>query len=141
MDLTPSTPWPPPTSDREGGRTAVVCDDDPMVRRIVTAVLTRVGFEPIVGTPLASEAARLVAELRPGVVVLDLTLESESGLDVIPQMRASAPDTPIVVFSSARQGKWLARDAGVHAVVDKRSISNASGLEQVLVGIRTGAIT
>jgi DNA-binding response OmpR family regulator len=118
----------------ETGRvgTAVVCDDDPMVRRIVTAVLTRCGFESIVGTPLASEAARLVAKLHPDVVVLDITLELESGLDAIPLMRASSPETTIVVYSSARKGKLWAREAGAHFVIDKLSISDARGLEAAL---------
>ena len=125
-----------PTSDPVRTRTAVVCDDDPVVRRIVTAVLTRCGYDSVVGTPLASEAAQLVADMRPDVVVLDLVLESESGLDVVPQMRASAPGTPIVVFSSARQDKELAREAGVHAVIDKVSMANADALERVILALR-----
>jgi DNA-binding response OmpR family regulator len=112
--------------------TAVVCDDDPMVRRIVTAILKRSGFQSIVPTPLASEAARLVADLQPDVVVLDLTLELEFGIDAIPLMRASSPRTTIVVYSSARKGKDEAREAGAHFVIDKQSISDAHGLETVL---------
>ncbi len=44
------------TDGTDSPRTAVVCDDDPVVRRIVTAVLQRRGFGRIEQTPFASEA-------------------------------------------------------------------------------------
>jgi chemotaxis response regulator CheB len=116
---------------------AVVCDDDPVVRRIVTAVLQRAGFGPVVCTALAADAVRLAEQLRPDVVVLDLSLEHEFGLDAVPDLHRVSPSTRVVVFSSARHGKALARRSDVHAVIDKVSMASASELETVLRSLRT----
>src|ERR687886_698152 len=82
-------------------RDAIVCDDDPMVRRIVGAVLERCGYVAVEGTGLASEAVELAEAMQPAVIVLDLSLEEESGVEAIPELRRVAPHSPIVVYSGA----------------------------------------
>lgn len=119
--------------------TAVVCDDDAMVRRIVTAVLTRCGYPSVSTTPSGVEAVRLAAELQPEVIVLDLQLDGESGLDALPLLRAAAPGTPVIVYSGSRHDKPHAMAAGAFAVIDKISISNASELERTIEALRAPA--
>ena len=118
--------------DRYRGRTAVVCDDDPVVRRIVTAVLQRLGYGRIEQTEYASEAVDLAEALQPYVVVLDLTLDGESGLDAIPELRAVAPDSLIVVYSGTEAMKIPARRAGAHVVLSKVSMASVSDLERAV---------
>ncbi len=113
-------------------RTAVVCDDDPVVRRIVSAVLHRSGFSRIEQTEFATEAVDLAEALQPEVVVLDLRLDGESGLDAIPELRAVAPRSRIVVYSAVDSMKSSARRAGAHAVLDKVSMASAAELEQLV---------
>jgi len=121
----------PPENRRQS---AVVCDDDPMVRRIVVAVLERCGYTAIEGTALASEAVELAEAMQPSVIVLDLSLDEESGLDAIPLFRRVAPGSPIVVYSGAEAMKHHARVAGADVVVDKVSLASLENLE---AGIRS----
>lgn len=116
-------------------RSAVVCDDDPVVRRIVTAVLQRSGYSRVEQTEFASEAVDLAQAFQPDVIVLDLTLEGESGLEVIPELRAVAPDSRIVVYSGSEAMKVPARRAGAHAVLSKVSMASVSDLERAVTDV------
>ncbi len=116
--------------------TAVVCDDDPVVRRIVVAVLQRWGYSHIEQTEFASETLDLAESLQPDVIVLDLTLEDESGLDAIPELRAVTPDSRIVVYTGTEAMKVPARRAGAHAVLSKVSMASVSELEEALAEAR-----
>lgn len=124
----------PDDADATGLR-AVVCDDDPLVLRIVTAVLRRNGYDHVEQTTSASEAIDLAELSQPDVVVLDLNLEEESGLSAIPKLKAVAPESPIVVFSGAQAMKTPARHAGAFAVLDKVSMSSVGDLERVLAEV------
>jgi CheY-like chemotaxis protein len=122
-----------------GGLRAVVCDDDPLVLRIVTAVLRRKGYDQVERTSSALEAVDLAEAIQPDVVVLDLNLEGESGLAAIPKLKGVAPDSPIVVFSGAQAMKTPARHAGAFAVLPKISMSSLDDLERVLAEVGRGA--
>lgn len=119
-------------SDRR--RTAVVCDDDPVVRRIVTAVLRRSGYSRVEQTEFASETVELAQTLQPDVIVLDLTLEGESGLEAISELRAVTPESRIVVYTATEAMKVPARRAGAHAVLSKVSMASVRDLELAVAG-------
>ena len=114
---------------------AVVCDDDPVVCRIVAAVLRRCGYRLVEQTPFATEAVDLAEAMQPDLVVLDLNLDGESGLDAIPHLRNVAPDSRIVVYSGSAAMKGPARRAGAYAVLDKISMASIEELERVVAGI------
>ncbi|MEV5824233.1 response regulator transcription factor [Spirillospora sp. NPDC052242] len=68
------------------------------------ALAARLGREPdLVILPVAADARRalaLAATERPQVVVLDMTLGAESGLDVLDRLRESHPDVRVVVLTA-----------------------------------------
>jgi two-component system NarL family response regulator len=68
------------------------------------ALAARLGREPdLVILPIASDVRRalaLTATERPQVLVLDLTLGAESGLDVLDRVRADHPDVRVVVLTA-----------------------------------------
>jgi CheY-like chemotaxis protein len=113
----------------------VVCDDDPVVRRLVLAILQRCGYTEVDQTAFADEAVELAEVVQPRVVVLDLSLEGTSGVEAIPRLREVAPESAVVVFSGSRELKGEARQAGADAVLDKVSMVNLSELEAVLSGL------
>lgn len=119
------------TSELTKTRRAVVCDDDPVVCRIVSAVLQRCGYHDVEQTPFATEAVDLAQAIQPDLVVLDLNLEGESGLDAIPELRHVAPDARIVVYSGSPSMKGPARRAGAHVVLDKVSMASVEELVRV----------
>jgi two-component system NarL family response regulator len=68
------------------------------------ALAARLGREPdLVILPIAGDVRRalaLTATERPQVLVLDLTLGAESGLDVLDRVRADHPDVRVVVLTA-----------------------------------------
>ncbi|MFL5911730.1 MAG: response regulator [Gaiellaceae bacterium] len=116
-------------------RRAVVCDDDPVVCRIVTAVLQRCGYREVEQTPFATVAVDLAEAMQPDLIVLDLNLDGESGLDAIPELRTVAPGSRIVVYSGSGAMKGPARRAGAHAVLNKVSMASVGELERVVTDI------
>ena len=73
-------------------------DDDPAIRRTLRAVLEDEGHE----TGEAGNAAEAYAALeqrRWDVVLLDLTMPGEHGLDALLRLREQAPDTAVIVVS------------------------------------------
>lgn len=79
----------------DGARILVV-DDEPAILRTVRANLGRRGFDVETATTGADALAQLGS--RPDLVVLDLGLPDEDGLDVIRAIRERS-DTPIIVLS------------------------------------------
>lgn len=80
--------------------TVVVCDDAPQLR-----TLLRYAFEDEPDLRLAGEAAdgadaiALIADVRPDVVLLDLSMPQMDGLEAIPEIRRVSPGSAIIVFS------------------------------------------
>ena len=80
--------------------TVVLSDDHHVVRSGLRVLLGADGRFDIVGEAddVRSTLAQVFA-LRPRVLVLDLNLGGESSLEIIPQLRAEAPETQIVVLT------------------------------------------
>lgn len=95
----------------------VLVDDEAALRLLVRRSLeARDGFEVIGEAGDGAEAIALAERTQPDVVVLDLGLPDLSGLEVIPRLRAVAPDARVVVFTgSGDDFEGLAKGAGAHA--------------------------
>ncbi|HEY3558482.1 MAG TPA: response regulator transcription factor [Kribbella sp.] len=78
----------------------LVVDDDPTVSNVVSAYLTKAGYEARVVADGAS-AVEVWQQWKPTVVVLDVMLPVLSGLEVLRRMRA-ADDGAAVIMLSAR---------------------------------------
>jgi two-component system, NarL family, response regulator NreC len=84
----------------DGVVTVVLADDHQVVRSGLRVLLESDGRFDVVGE--AGDVAGTLAAVRasrPRVLVLDLNLGGESGLEAIPQLRADAPETQIVVLT------------------------------------------
>ena len=75
----------------------IVEDDDALRGRLVAAFESR-GFE-VRSVATTSEAARVAAEELPELVLLDLRVGADSGLDLIPELTRIDPATRIVVLT------------------------------------------
>lgn len=63
----------------------LVVDDDPMIRRLVRAVLEADEFE-VIDAPDGASALAIIGETHPAVVVLDVMMPGLSGLEVLEQI-------------------------------------------------------
>ena len=81
----------------------VLADDHSVVRAGLRFLLdTETGFEVVAEAANAQDAARYVRGHHPDVLILDLNMPGGSGIELIPQIRAEAPDTRIVVLTMQR---------------------------------------
>ncbi|MBS1190214.1 MAG: Helix-turn-helix, Fis-type [Rhodocyclaceae bacterium] len=76
----------------------LVVDDDPTFNAVLLRALTRRGL-PACGAGSAEEALTLAEEHQPARIILDLNLGGVSGLALIPQLLAIAPESRIVVLT------------------------------------------
>lgn len=110
--------------------TVLVVDDEPAIRRLFHASLSRAGYH-VVEAGTAREAMSALQIDKPEIVLLDLGLPDRDGLELIPHLRAKAA----VIVVSARgetEQKVAALDLGADDYVSKPFDS-----EEVLARIRT----
>lgn len=78
----------------------LVVDDHPVLRQGLRSLLTAQASDIRVAEADSLDSAVAAAlSLRPQVCVLDLSLGKESGLDLIPRLRAAAIDAAVLVLS------------------------------------------
>jgi DNA-binding NarL/FixJ family response regulator len=78
----------------------LICDDVPALRQLVRFALEEDVDQVVVGEADNGQAAvEFVRDLRPDVVVLDLSMPDMDGLEAISQMLEVAPRTGIVIFT------------------------------------------
>ena len=91
----------------------LVVDDDPMLRELVSHFLVEGGGYDVADA--ASNGAEAVAQAhtrRPDAIVLDHHMPGESGLEALPELRATAPAATIVLWSADPEVKAAALAAG-----------------------------
>ncbi len=82
----------------------LLVDDHPTVRFGLKHLLESAAGNEVVGEAgNAAEAIRLVSELRPDVVLLDLRLGEDSGIEVCREIKA-LPEAPRVIVFTAHTG-------------------------------------
>ena len=82
------------------GTRIVVLDDQQYLRDIIAAILDDAGY-PTVAVATPKEAEQRLEELRPELLILDLSLPGYSGLQFLDDLRADDAwqDLPVVVVS------------------------------------------
>ena len=108
----------------------LLVDDHPIVRQGLTTLLNSEPDLEIVGEAEDGPAAlRLLEELQPQVMILDLMLPGLSGLEVARRASRRAPNTRIVILSMHAHEAYVAEAlaAGATAYVTK----GAAGAELV----------
>lgn len=100
-------------------RSAVVCDDDPLLRCVLTRVIGPIGYEVCAEAESPTEALEVIDRVHADVVDLDLALRDGRGEDLRHELVAERPDTKVVVFSSHVGDHDALLAAGAGAVVEK----------------------
>jgi len=105
----------------------LVVDDEPGLRLLYSAELTDEGYQ-VVTAENCSEAATALAEQQIDLVVLDIQIKKESGLEMLQQIVKERNDLPVILCSAYNCYKddfasWLA-DAYVVKSSDLSELKN-----------------
>jgi DNA-binding NarL/FixJ family response regulator len=138
----------------------LIADDHELIRRgLVSALAERPEWSIVAEAADGRQACELAARFTPDIVVLDLTMPGLNGLDATRQIRASAPNTRILivtaheseqlirdVLDAGAMGYVLKSDAGrilvqaIEALLDERPFFTSKVARFVLDGyLRSGA--
>lgn len=81
------------------GATVLVADDDPAIRTVVSHALERAGYQVRI-TGNATTLWRWVSDGQGDVIITDVLMPDENGLDLIPRIRKIRPELRVVVMSA-----------------------------------------
>ena len=92
--MTPDPPKPRPPLDPH----VLVVEDEPRMRELLQRVLTGWGFDAAVARS-AEEATKLAEARPPDVVVLDLNLPGEGGIEWFRRLREKLPNVQAIIVT------------------------------------------
>jgi two-component system, NarL family, response regulator NreC len=119
--------------------TILLADDHNIVRQGIRLILeTQPGFEIVGEASDGLEALKLVEQLHPDVLIVDVMMTNLNGIEVVRQVKIISPQTRSVVLSMYDTEAYVveALNAGVSAYILKKSTSDelVNAIRQVLSG-------
>lgn len=120
-------------------RRIVVVDDHPMMRVGLRQYLAQEPDVEVCGEAAdAAEALSLLERVSPDLLILDISLEGRSGLDLLKDLRVRFPELPVLVHSMHDQSIYAERAlrAGARGYLTKQETGDKllSAVRQVLRG-------
>jgi DNA-binding NarL/FixJ family response regulator len=114
-------------------------DDHPLVREWLTNLIHQQPELEVCGeAESAPQAYQAIARLKPDVAIIDLSLKSGSGLELIKQLRPLRPPVAVIVLSMHDEGLYAERAlrAGARGYIMKRETAGkvVAAIHQVLEG-------
>lgn len=100
----------------------VLVDDVSALRRLVRFVLEEdARFEVVGEAANGRDAVEVVARTVPHLVLLDLSMPEQDGLETLPQLRKAAPACKVVVLSGFTEDKMaqVAKRLGAASYIEK----------------------
>jgi two-component system, NarL family, response regulator LiaR len=93
------------STERPRPITVVVVDDEQMIRGALAQTLTGGGLYLVGEAANAQDALRVVVDVRPDVVLMDLRLPDSSGVQTIEQLTRLAPASRILILTRTEQNR------------------------------------
>jgi DNA-binding NarL/FixJ family response regulator len=91
--------------ERQSPITVVVVDDEHLIRSALARALSDSGIELVGEAANGEDAIRLVLDVRPDVVLIDLRLPGISGVQTIEQFGLLAPASRVLVLTRSEQNR------------------------------------
>jgi two-component system chemotaxis response regulator CheY len=113
----------------------LIVDDSPMVRRMVRCSIESKTDWQICGEAENGQiAVRMVEELSPDLVVLDLSMPVMNGLEAAREIAMMAPNTALLMYTmqESKELSKIAEAAGINEVISK----SASGVDRLITSMR-----
>ncbi len=92
-------------AERESSITVVVVDDEHLIRSALAQALSKSGIELVGEAASGEDAIKIVVDVRPDVVLMDLRLPGISGVRAIEQLSLLAPASRVLVLTRSEQNR------------------------------------
>ena len=79
--------------------TILIADDDSAIRTVLTQALTRMGYE-VRSTSAAAKLWNWIQDGEGDLVITDVVMPDENGLDLLPRIRRLRPELHVIVMSA-----------------------------------------
>lgn len=83
-------------------------DDDKLLGKVVVSGLTQKGFD-IRYLPSFTGSKEAILNFKPHILILDVEIGDDNGIDIAPEFQLIAPNTPILFVSSHHNGFTIAQ--------------------------------
>jgi DNA-binding response OmpR family regulator len=102
----------PDVPTTEGSGRILVVDDEPHIRRVLSAVLEGRGYHVTMASD-GTEGLHELGVLGADLVILDLMMPGASGLEILSKIRSDPrrPDVPVIILTA--KGQDTDRDAAL----------------------------
>jgi DNA-binding NarL/FixJ family response regulator len=100
----------------------LIVDDHALLRRGIESIITRRSLGTVCGEAgNGEEAIRKVRELKPDLVIMDISMPKMGGIEATKQIRKFAPDLKIIILTmhDSRQMAEIAEEAGATRLIVK----------------------
>ena len=117
----------------------LIADDHALVRAGIRALVEKIKGVSVVGEAgKGSEALKLVKELKPDLVLLDITMPDGTGFDVLHRLSAKYPGIRVIVLTVHEAGEYATRAMreGASGFLPKSAASTE--LEQAIHAVMRG---
>jgi DNA-binding NarL/FixJ family response regulator len=116
-----------------------IVDDHPLVREGLTNLIN--GQDDLIVCGEAKDSVQTIngiVKARPDVALIDISLENESGLELVKQLRSQFPQVALIILSMHDEGLYAERAlrAGARGYVMKHETSKSvvASIRRVLAG-------
>jgi chemotaxis response regulator CheB len=114
-------------TDRRSVR-ILIADDQPIIRTMVRSTLEKIPhFEVCAEAVDGAEAIEEAQRLKPDVVVLNVTMPVLNGFDAAREIKATLPETAIVILSSHADQRFVAAAKKDWRSIIRRQIKSRRG--------------
>jgi DNA-binding NarL/FixJ family response regulator len=118
-----------------GKAQVIVVDDHPLFReRLCQLINNEPGLEICGEAETAQQALEIIRERTPGLAIVDITLKTSSGLELIKSIRALSIGVPVLVLSMHDEALYAERAMRAGA---SGYIAKSQEAAQVLAAVRT----
>jgi len=102
----------------------LIVDDHALVREGIRQALTVPGFEVVGEAGNGPDGLEAALQLRPDVVVMDITMPGENGIKTAARVRAEVPSTRILMLSVHDHPEYVLESvkAGAHGYLRKDTL-------------------
>ena len=78
----------------------LLADDHPLFRDGITSLLSARDYVVVGQAGNGAEAARLVEELHPDLVLMDIRMPGINGLELLNEINSEYPDLPVIIMTA-----------------------------------------